>query len=789
MSKPRAFKPFTARGRRTVAAILVTFALFSALSVSLSIWATSRSQHKATVVQVAARQRTLAERYLGDVLLARQGRKVDPAYTAGLLAASAKALLDGGTAPPVYGDDDNTQLTAASGPVVRRQLEQQLRLVSDLTRTGSAYLSGRPVTSVRLTAGEHPATRDPVERLRIITAITSNVALDAARSIATGTDHNISNLITLQEMLGVVGVLVSMLLGWALIAATRRQTAHFRSLVTSSTDLVLVFGDDGCRYASQSVTTMLGRPDAELLGEGFAEFVHPDDRAPLRAVYAEGEPPSEIVFRMSNRFGETRCLEAHVTDLRNDRRIRGVVLNARDVTERVQLEEELTRQAFHDGLTGLANRALFRDRLDQALARADRSGATSCVLLIDLDGFKQVNDTLGHDAGDAMLKQVAERFAQSSRHGDTLARLGGDEFALLLEDTSEAVGIAAARRLIDRLSDPMAVAGRQLTLSASVGVVAHRGGGSSAELIRHADVAMYAAKEAGRGRYEVFQDGMARELGELLGLEHELRLGLKRGQFRVHYQPLVDLEAQVVVGMEALLRWYSPGRGVVPPARFIPVAETTGMIVALGEFVLEDACRQTADWARAGLLPPSFTTWVNISGRQLSAGGVSTLVRRMLEAAELEPSHLGLEVTETAIVVGGRAGLRARGELQELHDLGVRIAVDDFGTGFSSLAHLRSFPVDVIKVDRSFIQGVERNSKDAAITANLASLAHALGLVATAEGIESETQLASVRELGCDLGQGFLFAHPAPAEEVRALLSVGGSVAHLQARRAEGTAA
>jgi EAL domain-containing protein (putative c-di-GMP-specific phosphodiesterase class I) len=267
---------------------------------------------------------------------------------------------------------------------------------------------------------------------------------------------------------------------------------------------------------------------------------------------------------------------------------------------------------------------------------------------------------------------------------------------------------------------------------------------------------------------------MARELGELLGLEHELRLGLERSQFRVHYQPLIALDSNTVIGVEALLRWQSPNRGLVPPARFIPVVESTGLIIAIGEFVLAEACRQTADWVRAGLLPTPFTTWVNVSGKQISAGDVSGLVKRTLETTGVAPGLLGLEVTETAIVVGGAAGERARGELQELHDLGVRIAIDDFGTGFSSLAHLRSFPVDVIKVDRSFIQDVGKSAKDAAITANLASLAHSLSLVAIAEGIESESQLRTVRELGCDHAQGVLFASPVPAEQMSALLAGNG---------------
>jgi len=275
---------------------------------------------------------------------------------------------------------------------------------------------------------------------------------------------------------------------------------------------------------------------------------------------------------------------------------------------------------------------------------------------------------------------------------------------------------------------------------------------------------MYAAKEAGRGRFELFRYDMARELGELLGLEHELRLGLQRGEFALHYQPEVDLENGKIVGVEALVRWNSPRRGLVPPDRFIRVAEATGLILGLGEFVLSEACAQTAQWRRDGLLPEEFVTWVNLSGRQLVGGGISRTVRTALEDAGLPPECLGLEVTETSLVEEGPGGNRARAELQLLHEDGVRIAIDDFGTGFSSLAQLRSFPVDMIKVDRSFVQGVDEETKDAAITANLVTLAHALGVLAIAEGIESDSQLSSLRGLGCDLAQGYLFARPMPAD-------------------------
>jgi diguanylate cyclase (GGDEF)-like protein len=487
---------------------------------------------------------------------------------------------------------------------------------------------------------------------------------------------------------------------------------------------------------------------------------------------------------MRNRFGEWRHLEAHVTDLHDDRQIRGVVFNARDTTERVRLEAQLTRQAFHDGLTDLANRALFRDRLDQALARSARSRDKLSVLLVDLDGFKQVNDSLGHDAGDDLLRQVARRFAELVRPSDTLARLGGDEFALLLDGAGEPQAVEVAGRLLDSLAESLAIAERELMLGASVGVVVHAGGPAKSEdLLRHADIAMYAAKEAGRGRYEVFHYEMAREFGELLGLEQELRQALQRGEFVMHFQPEISLDSSAIVGVEALVRWESPTRGLVMPGDFIPLAETTGLILPLGEFALRAACEQTARWRRDGLLPDPFVTWVNVSGKQLSSGGVSSVVRRVLKDSGLPPEMLGLEVTETAIVEDGETSERAHAELEDLHDLGVKIAVDDFGTGFSSLGQLRRFPIDVIKVDRSFVQGVDHDAKDAAIAANLVSLAHALGLVAVAEGIESEGQLASLRGLDCDLAQGYLFARPAPGEQITQLLADGVASARVTPSR------
>jgi diguanylate cyclase (GGDEF)-like protein/PAS domain S-box-containing protein len=762
--RQNAIQPFATRGRATVAAILVMFALVSATSVTLTIRATERSRNRSAELQVAARQRTLAERYVEEILLARAGKQADPAALASIMHDSARVLLDGGTAPAVDGDDDDSVLTRATGSEVRSQLVQEQRLVTDLTATGRALLANQPVNTVPQTAREEISVTDPIERLRVLAGLTSNVSLNAARSIAQRTDRNVNSLILLQIALGIAGVLASFLLAWALIVATRRQTAHFRSLVTSSTDLVVVFGVDGCRYVSASVVEMLGSTEQDLLGAGFMEHVHADDRARVSAAYTDGGVP-EVAFLLANRFGEWRHVDAHVSDLRADRQIRGVVFNGRDISERVQLEEELGHQAFHDGLTDLANRSLFHDRLDQSLVRSARSHEPLTVLLVDLDRFKQVNDSLGHSVGDALLQQLARRLGRMTRADDTLARLGGDEFAVLLDGADESESVAIAHRYIDQLREPVMVGDHELVFSASVGIATHPGGpGTSEELIRRADMAMYAAKRSGGGHCEVFQPDMARALGELVGLEHEIRQGLQRGEFSVHYQPEIDLATNAIVGVEALVRWFSPTRGTVMPDQFIGVAESSELIQALGEFVLRAAVAQTAAWRRDHLVPEPFITWVNLSGKQLSKGGVSTLVRAVLDEARLPATYLGLEVTETALAIQGVAGDRARTELEEIHALGVRIAIDDFGTGFSSLEQLRRFPIDVIKVDRSFIQGDD--AKSTTITANVTSLAHALGLVAVAEGIETEGQLTSAKALGCDLAQGYLFTRPAPAADV-----------------------
>ena len=367
---PRSFRPFAPRGRRAIVAIVLTFAVGSTASAAVSIWATGRSKNRASMVEVAARQRTLAERYVEELLLAKAGVTTDPEHTGYLLARSARALLAGGTAPAVEGDDDETTLPPATDPILRSQLRQEERLVADLRATGNSYLGRRSFASVRLTANEKIAATSPLQQVRVLAALTSNVSLNAARTIAQRTDRNVSDSIMLQIGLGAGGILVSVLLAWALVATTRRQTAHFRSLVTSSTDLVLVLDGDGCRHASRSVTTMVGRAEGDLLDGGLLDFVHDDDRASVLHAQQHGNP-QQIVLRLRNAAGEWRDLDAHVTDLRHDRHVRGVVLNARDITERVRLEQELTRQAQRDS---------FGSQLVEALEMADEEHAAYVVV-------------------------------------------------------------------------------------------------------------------------------------------------------------------------------------------------------------------------------------------------------------------------------------------------------------------------------------------------------------------------------------------------------------------------
>jgi diguanylate cyclase (GGDEF)-like protein/excisionase family DNA binding protein len=431
--------------------------------------------------------------------------------------------------------------------------------------------------------------------------------------------------------------------------------------------------------------------------------------------------------------------------------------------------EELERRARTDPLTGLANRAYFTERVDQALARRARVGDSIAVLFVDLDGFKLINDSLGHAAGDALLASVAERFRRTVRGADTIARLGGDEFGVLLEDvTDPGQPIVAAERIGETLRAPLRLATRLVPIRASIGVVIDAGEARSAdELLRNADVAMYRAKAAGRGSYAVFEPSMQAAQLARLELEGELRIAIERGEFALRFQPVVDLRTGDLASVEALLRWQHPHRGTISPLDFIPLAEETGQIVPIGAWVLRDACRQLARWDRGGIVGPDVRISVNLSARQLLDDAFLDEVDAALAETGLSPERLVLEVTESVMLVDGSSAVAV---LDRLRSQGVHIALDDFGTGYSSLGYLRSLPADGIKLDRTFTDGLGVERERTAIVEAAIAFAHALDLSVAAEGIETDDQLDHLRRLDCDLGQGFRFAAPLPARDLEALL-------------------
>ncbi|HEY3238272.1 MAG TPA: EAL domain-containing protein [Acidimicrobiia bacterium] len=455
-----------------------------------------------------------------------------------------------------------------------------------------------------------------------------------------------------------------------------------------------------------------------------------------------------------------------------------------DISERKHLEAELINQALHDPLTGLANRTLLLDRIAHALARSGRSDSPTTVLFLDLDGFKTVNDSLGHSVGDKLLMAVGERLAGCLRPTDTIARLGGDEFAVLLEDTGTEAATLIAERLSRGLAAPFGVGGREVQARASIGIATGAPGKRAAdELLRDADLAMYMAKRQGKGGHAVFEAAMHTAVLERLELEADLSRALAGGEIVVYYQPIVRLADASLVGMEALVRWNRPGHGLVPPAGFIPAAEETGLILEIGRWVLEEACRQVAAWQADHAVSPPLQLSVNLSARQLQEPGLVAEVEEALRQSGLDPNRLVLEITESMLV---KEPETAAERLRSLKRLGLRLAIDDFGTGYSSLNYLRRFPVDVLKIDRAFVGAIAGGPEDAALAHAIVRLAHTLELGTVAEGIETGEQLAELRKLGCELGQGYLFARPLPSDAMAELLRTGGPLPSVSGSPAPG---
>jgi diguanylate cyclase (GGDEF)-like protein/PAS domain S-box-containing protein len=450
----------------------------------------------------------------------------------------------------------------------------------------------------------------------------------------------------------------------------------------------------------------------------------------------------------------------------------GRVWSYRDVTERRALEQELERQAFHDALTGLPNRYLFMDRLDQALARSAREALKVAVLFLDLDDFKTINDSLGHKAGDGVLMAVGERTQACVRPGDTVARLGGDEFTVLLsdiEDEDEVVQVA--ERVVSRLQAPLQVDGKEVFITPSIGIAMSASSQDRPDdLLREADIALYEAKKEGKGRFVVFHPNMRSQALDRLHMEAELRQAIERDEFKIYYQPVLELETGRVVKAEALVRWEHPKHGLVSPNEFVPLAEEVGLIVPIGQWVIEQACKQAIVWQEQYPSDPPMGICVNLSARQIQYPTLVDDVAGVLAKTGLEPRCLEFEITESVAMEDAEATVAA---LQQLKALGVSLAIDDFGTGYSTLSYLKRYPVDTLKLDRSLVEEIGRDRGDTAIVRAVIAFAKSLNLQVVAEGIETSEQLVQLRALGCDLGQGYYFARPLPGDAAGALFDAG----------------
>jgi diguanylate cyclase (GGDEF)-like protein/PAS domain S-box-containing protein len=552
----------------------------------------------------------------------------------------------------------------------------------------------------------------------------------------------------------------------------RRSEERFRSLVRNSSDVQLIADGDGrITYESAAVERVRGFKPEDRVGRHVLNDIHPDDREwAAQLVQDVGRTPGAQVtaeLRVRHADGSWLVIEAVAKNLIDDPAVGGVVVNYRDITTRKSLEDELKRQAFHDSLTGLANRALFADRLGHAISRAERSPTQLAVLFVDLDDFKTVNDSLGHSEGDQLLIAVADRLRAGVRAGDTIARMGGDEFAILIEDPSEdETPVEVGRRLLTQLAPPFVHGGKELFVRASIGIATTRSRNHTAdEVLRNADVAMYTAKSRGKNRLEVFEPGMHTAALNRLALKGDLERALERGEFALVYQPIVRLGGGRLSGVEALLRWQHRDRGTVGPTEFIPVAEETGLILPLGRWVLEQACAQAAAWNLISTEPVTMS--VNVSGRQLQQPAFPAEVSSVLAATGLPPGLLTLELTESVLMQDAEA---ATAMLVDLKRLGVRLAIDDFGTGYSSLNYLRRFPIDELKIDRSFVSSLDDGPTQSAVVLSILRLSETLHLETVAEGIEEPSQLAVLRDLGADLGQGYFFARPLDVDAVTALI-------------------
>jgi diguanylate cyclase (GGDEF)-like protein/PAS domain S-box-containing protein len=561
----------------------------------------------------------------------------------------------------------------------------------------------------------------------------------------------------------------------------QRGQALFRTLVRNTSDAILIIGDDGVvAYATPSAAAIFG--DVEVEGNRLEDLVDPETRADVARVMdlilaGITAGTHGFLLRIERLDGRDAVLEVRSSDLRGDRTVGGMVLTLRDVTEQHQLEQELKHQAYHDALTGLPNRVLFAERVADALDHARRTERTVGVLFVDLDDFKIVNDTMGHGTGDELLAAVAGRLAASVRPSDTAARLGGDEFALLIDDAPDGEAVEVfAERIVAAFTGPFTLSDAEVIATATVGVATSVDSTDADELLRHADLALYAAKTAGKRRWRSYQPVLSAGMLRRREVQAALEDALKNSEFTLAYQPIVTLNTGQIDGFEALIRWPHPQWGMMLPGQFITLAEETGLIVPLGDWVLRQALSDMVQWRRRMEAPldggPHVS--VNVSARQFRDPGFVDGVRQALLEYGLPPSALLLELTES-VLLGDSDRIGA--ELEELKEIGVRLAIDDFGTGYSSLSYLLQLPINVLKIDKSFVTGIAASWRQYALVEGIVRLAGTLEVEVIAEGIETETERELLAGMGCQYGQGYLLSVPVEAAKAEALLSLDHGLA------------
>ncbi len=553
-----------------------------------------------------------------------------------------------------------------------------------------------------------------------------------------------------------------------------QREEYVHALLGNVSDIILVMDANGTLgYISEAMERVLGYAEEVHSTRCFLELVHPSDTSSMRELL-EADPESAqrgaSEIRLLHSDTSWRLFEVSARNLLEHPEIKGILVTCRDITERTAFEEQIAHQAFHDALTGLPNRTLFLDCLTRAQARMHRRSGPIAVLFLDLDNFKRVNDTLGHGAGDTLLLTVAKRLLSCVRPEDTVARLGGDEFIVLLENPENVEGAChAAERITQALRAPIQAAGTELFATVSIGIAYSEDPSEQPDnLLRDADTAMYEVKSHDKSGWCLFAPSMNERLVERVQLESEMTLALYRNEFRMHYQPIINLYTGELDGMEALIRWEHPERGLVVPGKFIPIAEETGLIVPIGYWALEEACRQAEEWINATSKQQPFTMSVNLSGKQLQRPEVVECVRAILEKTCLPPSALKLEITESVIMHNVDEVVT---RLIELKALGVKLAIDDFGTGYSSMAYLSVFPLDTIKIDQSFVSRITENREATSIVEAIIRLSKALNFDVTAEGIETEEQLEILQGMDCSTGQGYFFARPLAAASMAPMMA------------------